>query len=173
MFRTGGVMAAGLAGGTSAPAAPAPAKSTGPDPYTRLGVRPFINCTATLTINGGSQMLPEVIETIEAASHNHVNFDELMEKAGEHLARMLQVEWGMVTAGTAAAITHATAACIAGCDPEKMQRLPNLRGLKDEVIMPKESRVVYDHAVRTLGVKIIEVNSADELRKSRSARIQR
>jgi L-seryl-tRNA(Ser) seleniumtransferase len=157
-------MAAGLAAGGKAESAPA--KSTGPDPYTRIGVRPFINCTATLTINGGSQMLPEVIETIEQASHYHVNFDELMEKVGGHLAKLLQVEWGIVTAGTAAAVTHATAGCIAGTDPEKMQRLPNLHGLKDEVIMPRESRVVYDHAVRTLGVKIIEVSSAEQLRNA-------
>jgi D-glucosaminate-6-phosphate ammonia-lyase len=127
-------------------------------------VRPFINCTATLTINGGSQMLPEVIATIEQASHYPVNMDELMEKVGDRLAELLQVEWGFVTSGCAAALTHATAACIVGTDPEKMRRLPNLAGLKDEVIMPRESRIVYDHAVRTLGVKIIEVNSTDELR---------
>lgn len=157
-------MAAGLAGGS--PAKAAPAKSVSPDVYTRIGVRPFINCTATLTINGGSQTLPEVIETIEQASHYHVNLDELMEKVGDHLARLLQVEWGIVTAGTASGLMYGTAGCIAGSDPEKMQRLPNLHGLKDEVIMPRESRVVYDHAVRTLGVKIIEVNSADELRNA-------
>jgi L-seryl-tRNA(Ser) seleniumtransferase len=136
----------------------------GAEVYTRIGVRPFINCTATYTINGGSQMLPEVIATIEQASHWHVNLDELMEKVGDHLAEMLQVGWGIVTAGAAAALVHATAGCIAGTDPEKMKRLPNLAGLKDEVIMPRESRVVYDHAVRTLGVKIIEVNSTAELR---------
>lgn len=157
-------MAAGLAAGGAAEAGPA--KSTGPDPYTRIGVRPFINCTATYTINGGSQMLPEVIETIEQASHYHVNLDELMEKVSGHLAKLLQVEWGIVTAGTAAGLTHATAGCITGTDPEKIQRLPNLRGLKDEVIMPRESRVVYDHAVRTLGVKIVEVNSPEELRNA-------
>jgi len=106
--------------------------------YTNIGVRPFINTTATLTINGGSQMLPEVISTIEQASHYHVNLDELMEKVSERLSKLLQVEWGIVTAGAAAAATHATAGCIAGADPEKMQRLPNLEGLKNEVIMPRE-----------------------------------
>ena len=69
-----------------------------------------------------------------------------------------------MTAGTAAALTHATAGVLAGADPEKIQRLPNLQGMKNEVIMPRESRNVYDHAMRTLGVKIIEVNSPDELR---------
>jgi L-seryl-tRNA(Ser) seleniumtransferase len=143
--------------------------------YLKLGVRPFINTTATLTINGGSRTLPEVVAAIEQASHFHVNLDELMEKAGARLAELLKVEWGMVTAGAAAALSHATAACIVGADPEKMQQLPNLRGLKNQVIMPRESRNVYDHATRTLGVEIIEVSNAAELESAlgpRTAMIQ-
>jgi L-seryl-tRNA(Ser) seleniumtransferase len=158
------MMAAGLA--VSGPAQSAQATSEGPEVYTRIGVKPFINCTATLTINGGSLPFPEVISAVEQASHYHVNLDELMEKVGDRLAELLQVGWGIVTDGAAAALACATAGCIAGTDPEKMQRLPNLSGLKDEVIMPHESRVVYDHAVRSLGVKIIEVNTPEELRKA-------
>ena len=172
VFRRGGLIAAGLASGGAGSAAPG---ATGPDVYTRIGVKPFINCTATLTINGGSMMMPEVVAAMEQASHYAVNIDELMQKVGDRLAELLQVEWGFVTAGCAAALTHATAACIVGTDPEKMRRLPNLAGLKDEVIMPRESRVVYDHAVRTVGAKIIEVNSTGELRKaigSRTAMIE-
>jgi L-seryl-tRNA(Ser) seleniumtransferase len=155
-------MAAGVAG--RGPAAAAPASVPSPEVYTRIGVRPFINCTATLTINGGSLTLPEVIAAMEQAAHFHVNLDELMEKAGDRLAGMLGVEWALVTAGTAAALTHATAGVLAGTDPEKIQRLPKLEGLKNEVIIPRESRNAYDHAVRTLGVTIIEVNTLQELR---------
>ncbi len=155
-------MAAGLTGRGSAEAAPA--KTTGQDPYTRIGVRPFINCTATITINGGSLTLPEVVATVEHASHYHVNINELMEKAGDRLAELLQVEWGIVTAGAASSLMFATAGCIAGTDPEKMQRLPNLDGLRNEVIMPRESRNVYDHAIRNLNVKIVEVGTPEELR---------
>src|SRR5262245_36445641 len=98
VFKRSGMVAAGMAaGGPGASAAAVPAK--GPEVYTRIGVRPFINCTATLTINGGSATLPEVIATIEQASHYHVNLDELMEKAGDRLAELLQVPWGIVTAG--------------------------------------------------------------------------
>jgi D-glucosaminate-6-phosphate ammonia-lyase len=165
---SGATAAAGLAAGAPLPASAA--GTTKPDVYTSIGVRPFINTTATLTINGGSQMLPEVISAIEQASHYHVNLDELMDKVSERLSKLLQVEWGIVTAGAAAAMTHATAGCIAGTDPEKMQRLPNLDGLKNEVIMPRESRNVYDHATRTLGVKIIEVDSVDELQSALSRR---
>ncbi|MBI3697827.1 MAG: hypothetical protein HY238_23720, partial [Acidobacteria bacterium] len=60
------------------------------------------------------------------------------------------------------ALTHATSACIAGADPEKMQRLPKLTGLKSEVIMPRSSRNVYDHAIRMLGVKIVEVDTKEQ-----------
>jgi D-glucosaminate-6-phosphate ammonia-lyase len=162
LFRTGSLVAAGFVGAETAQGANA--KIPDPEVYTRIGVRPFINCTATYTINGGSQMLPEVISTIAQASYHHVNLDELMEKVGDRLAELLQAGWGIVTAGTAAALTHATAGCLAGTDPEKIQRLPNLEGLKNEVIMPRESRNVYDHAIRTLGVRIIEVNSPAELR---------
>jgi D-glucosaminate-6-phosphate ammonia-lyase len=162
LFQSGSLVAAGIArpGSTGA----APASVPNPEVYTRLGVHPFINCTATLTINGGSLMLPEVIEAMEQAAHFHVRLDELMEKAGDRLAELLQVEWGLVTSGTAAALTHATAGVLAGTDPEKIQRLPNLDGLKNEVIIPRESRNAYDHAVRTLGVRVIEVNSPQELR---------
>ena len=169
---TGG-SAAALAGLSAAPAAAAATPS--PDVYARLGVRPFINTTATLTINGGSRMLPEVIAAIEQAGHFHVNLDELMEKAGERIAKLVQVESAIVTSGAAAALSHATAACIAGCDPEKMQRLPNLDGLKNQVVMPRESRNVYDHATRTLGVEIVEVGSTAELESAlgpRTAMIQ-
>ena len=169
LFQAAPALAPAAAASPSAPAAPAP------DVYARLGVEPFINATATLTINGGSRMLPEVIAAIEQASHFHVNMDELMDKASLRLAELLKVESGIVTAGAAAALSHATAACIAGADPEKMQQLPDLRGLKNQVIMPKESRNVYDHATRTLGVEIVEVNSVAELESAigpRTAMIQ-
>jgi L-seryl-tRNA(Ser) seleniumtransferase len=151
------------AAGLAAAPAPAAAAAPSPDVYTRLGVKPFINTTATLTINGGSRTLPEVIAAIEQASQFHVNLDELMDKVSERLAGLLQVPWAMVTSGAAGALTHATTACLVGADPEKMQQLPDLRGLKNQVIIPRESRNAYDHAVRTLGVEIVEVNSAAEL----------
>ena len=171
VFRAGGAAALSLSIPVGAPAG----TPSGADVYTRLGVRPFINTTATLTINGGSRTLPEVIAAIEQASQYHVNLDELMEKASARLAELLKVDWGIVTSGAAAALSHATAACIAGADPEKMQQLPDLRRLKNQVVMPHESRNVYDHATRTLGVEIIEVDSVAELESAlgpRTAMIQ-
>ncbi len=138
----------------------------GSNVYEALGVRPLINCKGTFTIITGSLTLPEVKQAMDQASRSFVNLDELMDAVGKRLAELTRAEWGIVTAGCAAAITAATCACIAGASPEKMQRLPQLNGLKDEVIIPKWSRNVYDHAVRMLGVRILTI---DDLRSLEAA----
>jgi len=159
LFRRGGALAAlaGATRGIPAPAAPA-TLNIGPDIYQSIGVRPLINCKGTFTIISGSQTLPDVKRAMEEASRHYVDLDELMEGVGRRLAELTGAEWGIVTAGCAAAITHVTAASIAGADSERMQRLPNLHGLKSEVIIPDYSRNVYDHAVRMLGVKTVTVH---------------
>jgi L-seryl-tRNA(Ser) seleniumtransferase len=131
--------------------------------YKSIGVRPVVNCKGTFTIVSGSQTLPEVKRAMDEASRHYIHLDELMDAVGKRLAELTGAEYGIVTAGCAAALTHATSACIAGADPEKLQRLPYLAGLKSEVIIPRRSRNVYDHAVRMLGVKIVEVETKEEL----------
>ena len=141
----------------------AAALRVGPDIYQSIGVRPIINCKGTYTIISGSQSLPEVKAAMEAASRHYVHLDELMEGVGKRLAELTGAEWGMVSNGCAAALAHATAACIAGADPEKMQRLPHSQGLRNEVISPAYSRNVYDHAVRGAGGKFVTVHNREEL----------
>ncbi len=131
--------------------------------YRSIGVRPLINCEGVITIIGGSLILPEVRRAMEEASRQYVHLDELAEAVGSRLAELTGAEWGIVTAGCAAAMTHATSACITGGDPEKLQRLPDLSGMKNEVVVPTYSRNVYDHAVRMLGVKMVEVGNIREL----------
>jgi L-seryl-tRNA(Ser) seleniumtransferase len=147
-----------------------PQRAKGPEVYSLFGVRPFINCTSTYTINGGSAMLPEVIEAMNHAAYYPVNLDELMEGAGKRIAELLQVEAAMVSSGAAGAMTCATLACVAGCDPEKMQQLPDVTGLKGEVIVPRWSRSIYDHAVRSTGARMIEVETLKDLEAAFSER---
>jgi len=143
------------------------ASRSGPDVYRAIGVKPVINARGTFTIISGSLMLPEVRAAMDAASRSYVHLDELAESVGARLAALTQAEWGLVTAGCSAAITHATAACIAGGNPELHVRVPDLTGFaKDEVIIPKHSRNVYDAAVRAVGPRIIEVNTIDELQSA-------
>ncbi len=135
--------------------------------YRSIGVEPVINCRGTFTIIGGSIERPEVLEAMEAASGHFAQYDELAYGIGQRLAELTQTEWGVVTAGCAAAMKHFTAACVTGGNPEKLIRIPYLTGMeKTEVICPRYSRNLYDHAVRNIGVKVITVETADEMRKA-------
>jgi len=147
--------------GASAAAAAAPAA---PNVYESLGVKPLINGRGTFTIIGGSMELPEVRAAKSAANVQYAQLDELMDAAGKRLGELTGAEWGMVSAGCAAAMSHATAACVAGGNPDLHVRIPNLAGFpKDEVIIPTHSRNVYDAAIRAVGVKVIEVDSPEAL----------
>ena len=94
MFLAGAIAGgAGLLGPRAARAASKlPMRGSGPEIYSMFGVKPFINCTSTYTINGGSAMLPEVIEAMNNASFYPVNFDELMEGAGKRIATAVLVD---------------------------------------------------------------------------------
>ena len=135
-----------------------------PDPYAAIGVRPLINARGTYTIISGSTMLPDVRAAMDAASRRYVHLDELAEAIGARLATLTQAEWGLVTSGCAAALTHGTAAAVAGGNPDLHIRIPNLAGFpRDEAIIPSHSRNVYDAAVRAVGVRVIEVESPEQL----------
>src|SRR5207247_4193066 len=142
----------------------ATATPVGPHISSSIGVRPIINARGTYTIISGSTMLPDVREAMAAASQHYVHLDELAEAVGARLAELTKAEWGLVTVGCAAALTHATAACVAGGNPDLHVRIPSLAGFpRDEVVIPKHSRNVYDAALRAVGVRVIEVSTPAEL----------
>lgn len=132
--------------------------------YDSIGVETIINCRGTFTILGGSTERPEVLEAMHDATGYFVQYDELAYGIGQRLADLTKADWGMVSAGCAAGMKHVTAACVTGGNPEKLIRIPNLEGLeKTEVIIPRSSRNVYDHAIRNIGVEIIMVDTPEEL----------
>jgi len=170
LFRRGGLLGGALAVPGLLPASvPSSAPATvglraAPDVYESIGVRPIVNARGTYTILSGSLMLPEVRAAMAAASQHYVHLDELAEAVGARLATLTGAEWGLVTDGCSAALTHATAACVAGGNPDLHVRLPNLAGFpRDEAIIPKHSRNVYDAALRGVGVRVIEVSTPAEL----------
>ena len=134
-----------------------------PDIYQSIGVHPVINCRGTLTVISGSLELPEVRAAVDNGGLHHVALDELMEAVAGRLAEITGAEWALVSAGCAAGIAHTTAACVTGGNPDLHVRIPDLTGFaKDEVVIPKASRNEYDQAIRSVGVRIIEVGDAAE-----------
>jgi uncharacterized pyridoxal phosphate-dependent enzyme len=143
-------------------AAAATGAETSIDVYRRIGVRPFINARGTWTYLSGSLELPEVRRAMDAASHHFVDMFELQHAVGKRLAELSGAEAGMVTSGAAGAMAAATAACIAGADPEKIWNLPDNPGPKHEVVM-LGGRSAFDNAIRLVGAKLVMAHSLDHL----------
>jgi len=98
------------------------------------------------------------------ASQSFVNMDELMEGVGKRLAELTGSGHAIVTTGGAASLCVAAAAAVTAGDPELIQRLPNLSGGRDRVVMLKSGRFTYDQAIRAVGVSIVEVGTIDEMK---------
>lgn len=131
--------------------------------YDSLGVRSVINGRGTVTIIGASRILPEVKRAMDEATRSYVQLDELMEGVGSRLAELTGAKWGIVTSGATGALTVATAGIVTGGDPDKLWQLPDLKGMKNEVIIPSYSWTAYETAARVVGVKMIEVTSPEEM----------
>lgn len=135
-------------------------KTVKDDIYSRIGVRSFINGRGTWTYLSGSLELPEVRAAKQAAAAHFVDIFELQHAVSRRLAELSGAEAGMVTSGAAGAMASATAACIAGSDPAKIWQLPDVTGLKHEVIM-HGGRSAFDSAIRLAGGKLILAHGED------------
>lgn len=131
------------------------------NPFKRFGVNTIINAYGPLTRLGGSLLPPEVASAMQQASRYCVDMTTLQSGASTIIANHTGAESGYVTSGAAAGLLLGTAACVTGLDVGKMNRLPDTRGMKNEVVVAKSQRNFYDHAVRTAGVTLVEVGIPD------------
>jgi len=129
--------------------------------YDDLGIRTIINAKGPSTRVSGGLLAPEVTAAIAEAATYCVDMADIQAGASKIIAELTGAEGGIVTSGAAAGLLLGTAACVAGLDPGRMARLPDTTGMKNEVIMVRSQRNFYDHAVRTTGVKIVEVGLPD------------
>jgi uncharacterized pyridoxal phosphate-dependent enzyme len=133
-----------------------------PNVYSRLGVKTVINGRGTWTYLSGSLQFPEVHEAQIEASKHFVNMVELQTAVGRRLAELTGAESGLITSGAAGAMAAATAACIAGNDAKKIWQLPDVTGLKHEVIMVG-GRSAFDSAIRLTGARLVLVAKPEEI----------
>ncbi len=136
------------------------------DVIRELGVRTFINAAGTFTKLTASLMPPEVMAAMTEASRHFVDIVELQDAVGKRIAELLECEGAMVTSGAAGALTAGTAGILTGKDQKKILQLPDLTGMKSEVIIQKSHRYGYDHAVRATGIRMVEVETAEEFERA-------
>ena len=121
--------------------------------YEGIGVKRVINAAFCLTVLGGSTLSKEVIEATTEANRYFVEMRDLCTKVGEIIAGITGAEAAYPTTGAFGALVLAAAACIAGKDTDKMRRLPDTTGMKNEVIIQRNLRIVFDRAMEVPGGK--------------------
>jgi len=136
------------------------------DYFKELGVRTLVNALGPGTHLTASLMPEEVLDAYRYAARDFVNLDELHDRVGERIAGLLHCESATVTAGCSAAITLGTAGILAGLDEQKIAQIPDLTGMKSEIISQKSHRSPFDHATHICGARIIEVETRDELERA-------
>ena len=137
------------------------------NPYEELGVTTVINCEGTMTMLGGSLPHLELEAVMTMAGRHFVSIPELEVAAGKRIAEMLKLPEGytaLVTSGAAAAIQSGLAGILTGGNEALIRQLPDLSGMKSEVIIQKSHRNPFDHQLRSTGVKLIEIETVDQLR---------
>jgi uncharacterized pyridoxal phosphate-dependent enzyme len=155
------------------PAAGVPGNVTGfgatGNVYEELGVTTVINGQGTMTVLGGSLVRPEVEAVMALASRHFVSIAELEVAAGKRVAQLLKLPEGysaIVTSGAAAAMQSGLAGILTGDNPKFIEQLPDLTGMKSEVIIQKSHRNPFDHQLRATGVKLVVVETRDDLKKA-------
>ena len=137
------------------------------NPYEELGVTTVINCEGTMTVLGGSLPHPELEAVMTMAGRHFVPIAELEVAAGNRIAQMLKLPDGysaIVTSGAAAAIQSGLAGILTGDNQTFIRQLPDLTGMKSEVIIQKSHRNPFDHQLRATGIKLVEIETQDQLR---------
>jgi len=152
--------------GSTFPLAPAVAAPAKRDLFRELGLRTFINAAGTYTFMTGSLLPDEVVEAMVAASKQFVLLDDAQDKVGEKIAAICHAEAATVTAGCWSAMVLGTAGIITGKDQKKIGQLPNLEGLKSEVITQTSHNTGYVHALKNTGVTIVPVETVEELERA-------
>jgi len=139
------------------------------NPYEELGVKTVINCQGTMTVLGGSILRPELEAVMAQAGRHFVPIADLELAAGKRIAEMLKLPEGytaLVTSGAAAAMQSGLAGILTGNDERFIKQIPDLTGMKSEVVIQKSHRNPFDHQLRTTGVKLIVVETRDDVRQA-------
>lgn len=134
----------------------------------RLGLRPIINVSGTMTALGASIAVPEAISAVAAILTEFVEIDDLQRRASAAIIRLCGAEAGFVTASCSAAITLGIAGTMTGDDLAAIERLPDTAGLKHEVIIQAGHMVSYgapiEQAIRLTGATVVPVGQATSTR---------
>ncbi len=136
--------------------------AAGRDLFKELGLKTFINASCVCTRLTATLMPPEVTQAITQGAEEFVLLDDVLDKVGEKIAELCHAEAATVTAGCWSALVQGLAGVMTGMDRKKVMQLPNVEGMKSEVILQKSHANGYHQALTNTGAKLVIVETLEE-----------
>lgn len=132
----------------------------------KYGLKRVINASGRMSILGVSAPTDTVMEAMKIGGQNYVEISDLVDKAGNHIAGLLQSEAAVVVNSASSGIALSVAAIVTEGNRRKSERLHQEPIQKNEIIMLKGHNVQYGAPVETMiflgGGKLVEVGYANE-----------
>ncbi|AWS50591.1 MULTISPECIES: DgaE family pyridoxal phosphate-dependent ammonia lyase [Providencia] len=135
--------------------------------YDKYQLKHVINASGRMTILGVSTPTPEVVERVAYGLNNYFEIKDLVNKTGEYIANLLDVEAAVVVSCASAGIAQAVAAVIVQDDDDLLLNLHSSdKVVPREIILPKGHNVNFGAPVDTMvslgGGKVVEAGFANE-----------
>jgi len=127
-----------------------------------LGLKTFINAACVCTSLTASLMPPEVTRAIVKGAEEFVLLNDVLDKVGARIAELCRAEAATVTAGCWSALVQGLAGAMTGMDRQKVMQLPNVEGMRSEVIMQRSHATGYHQALTNTGASIVLVETQEE-----------
>ncbi|PKR84834.1 DgaE family pyridoxal phosphate-dependent ammonia lyase [Heyndrickxia camelliae] len=132
----------------------------------KYGLKRVINASGRMSILGVSAPSDTVMDAMKIGGQNYVEISDLVDKAGNHIAGLLQSEAAVVVNSASSGIALSVAAIVTQGNRRKSERLHQEPIQKNEIIMLKGHNVQYGAPVETMvflgGGKLVEVGYANE-----------
>ncbi|MFD1956181.1 DgaE family pyridoxal phosphate-dependent ammonia lyase [Paenibacillus thailandensis] len=135
----------------------------------KYGLKRVINASGRMSILGVSAPTDTVMEAMRIGGQQYVEIADLVDKAGDYIARIIGSEAAVVVNSASSGIALSVAAVVTEGNRRRSEKLHQEPIAKNEIIMLKGHNVQYGAPVETMvalgGGRLVEAGYANEGRK--------
>ena len=137
-----------------------------PSIFEKYNLKQVINTSGRMTALGVSTPRPEVVEAAMAGMNQYFEMKDLVNKTGEYIAKLLDVEGATVVSCASAGIAQSVAAVLVKDSDWLLENLHVTPIENNEIVLPKGHNVNFGAPVGTMvalgGGKLVEAGYANE-----------
>ncbi|EAY7438148.1 SelA-like pyridoxal phosphate-dependent enzyme [Salmonella enterica] len=137
-----------------------------PSIFEKYQLKQVINVSGRMTALGVSTPRPEVIDAAMAGMNQYFEMKDLVNKTGEYIAKLLEVEGATVVSCASAGLAQSVAAVLVQDSDWLLENLHVTPIENNEIVLPKGHNVNFGAPVGTMvalgGGKLVEAGYANE-----------